>query len=111
MNASTIPVCLPVGSSASSTKPFVRHATTVVRVLFGLMFAVFGLNGFFNFIPPPATLPPEGAMAFVVALMKTGYLMPLIKGTDLSEQSKKINDLNFQPDGTRPTLRSYPGFA
>jgi putative oxidoreductase len=34
--------------------------TTVVRLLMGLAFVVFGLNGFFNFIPAP---PPEGVAA------------------------------------------------
>ncbi len=49
----------------------------------GLMFFVFGLNGFLNFIPPPKEGMPEGAMAFAGAMMKTGYLMQLIKGTEV----------------------------
>jgi len=49
----------------------------------GLMFVVFGLNGFLNFIPQPKTPMPEGAMAFAGALMKTGYMMPLVMGTQL----------------------------
>lgn len=64
-------------------KSLARHLTTAARVLMGLMFAVFGLNGFLEFIPPPTTPIPEGAMAFSTALMKTGYMMPLIKGTEL----------------------------
>lgn len=83
MNASATSACLPVATPASSTSSFVRHVTTVVRILFGLMFTVFGLNGFLNFIPAPAAPPPEGAMTFAIALMKTGYLMPLIKGTEV----------------------------
>ena len=83
MNAPIASVPLPVATPASSTKSFTRHFPTVARVLLGLMFAVFGLNGFLDFIPPPTTPPPEGAMAFAMALMKTGYMMPLIKGTEL----------------------------
>ena len=49
----------------------------------GLMFFVFGLNGFLNFIPPPKSSMPEGAMAFSGALMKTGYMFRLIMGTQL----------------------------
>jgi uncharacterized membrane protein YphA (DoxX/SURF4 family) len=55
----------------------------VARLLMGLAFFVFGLNGFLNFIPRPSTPMPEGAMAFSAALMKTGYMMPLIAGTQL----------------------------
>ena len=60
-----------------------RVARTGSRILLGLVFFVFGLNGFFNFIPaPPPSEIPEGAMAFGYALMKTGYMFPLIKGTE-----------------------------
>ena len=83
MNAPTASVSLPVAAPASSTKSFTHLFPTVARVLLGLMFAVFGLNGFLNFIPAPTTPPPEGAMAFAIALMKTGYMMPLIKGTEV----------------------------
>ena len=74
---------LPSDTPMSSTQAFTRHFPTIARVLLGLMLAVLGLNGFLNFIPPPATPPPESAMAFAMALMKTGYMMPLIKGTEL----------------------------
>jgi uncharacterized membrane protein YphA (DoxX/SURF4 family) len=60
-----------------------RHLTTAARLLMGLMFFVFGLNGFLNFIPQPKTPMPEGALAFVGALMKTGYMFPLIAGTQV----------------------------
>jgi hypothetical protein len=49
----------------------------------GLAFLVFGLNGFLNFLPQPSMALPERAVAFVEALMKTGYMMPLIFGTQL----------------------------
>jgi uncharacterized membrane protein YphA (DoxX/SURF4 family) len=56
---------------------------TIARVLMGLMFTVFGLNGFLHFIPEPKTPMPEGAVAFAGALMNTGYMMPLVMGTQL----------------------------
>jgi uncharacterized membrane protein YphA (DoxX/SURF4 family) len=62
---------------------FLRHAPTVARVLMGLVFFVFGLSGFINFMPPPPPGFPENAMAFAGALMKTGYMFPLIKGTEV----------------------------
>ncbi|HEY3494073.1 MAG TPA: DoxX family protein [Polyangiaceae bacterium] len=51
------------------------------RITLGLLFSVFGLNGFLNFIPQP---PHGGAAgAFLGALAATGYMFPLIKGTEL----------------------------
>ena len=47
----------------------------------GLGFLVFGLNGFFHFIPQPKDAMPPGAMDFFGALMKTGYMIPLIFAT------------------------------
>lgn len=70
-------------TDASSEKSWTRHLPTIARVLLGLMFLVFGLNGFLNFIPLPKDPIPEGAMAFFGAMMKTGYLMPLVKGTEV----------------------------
>jgi uncharacterized membrane protein YphA (DoxX/SURF4 family) len=49
----------------------------------GLPFVVFGLNGFFNFIPPPPTPLPEKAIQFAGALMNSGYMMQLIGATQL----------------------------
>ena len=66
-----------------ATKSFTRLLPTVARLLMGLPLIVFGLNGFFNFIPQPTTPLPEGAAAFAEALMKSGYMMQLIGGTQL----------------------------
>lgn len=52
------------------------------RLILGLMFFVFGLNGFLNFIPPPPTMP-EKAVAFFNGIMSTGYFFPLLKGTEV----------------------------
>lgn len=51
------------------------------RLLLGLIYFVFGLNGFLNFIPPPPSMP-EGAMGFFTALMATGYFLPVLKATE-----------------------------
>jgi uncharacterized membrane protein YphA (DoxX/SURF4 family) len=72
---------MPTNSPAP--KSFSRHLPAIARVLLGLMFLVFGLNGFLNFIPQPKDPIPEGAMAFVGAMMKTGYLFQLVKGTEV----------------------------
>ncbi|MCB9539427.1 MAG: DoxX family protein [Myxococcales bacterium] len=56
-------------------------ATTGARILLGLVFFVFGLNGFLGFMPQPPQ-PPE-AGAFLGALAATGYMFPLIKGTEV----------------------------
>ena len=45
----------------------------VVRVLLGLMFLVFGLNGFLNFMPAPKDMPQE-IMTVVGSLMQAGYI-------------------------------------
>lgn len=58
-----------------------RYLPTIVRFLMGLSLFVFGLNGFLNFIPPPSTPMPEAAMAFIGALMASGYMMQLIACT------------------------------
>lgn len=52
---------------------FGRIATAIVRILLGLMFLVFGLNGFLNFMPPPKDMPQE-IMDVMGALMKAGYI-------------------------------------
>lgn len=61
-----------------------HYAPVVARFVLGAVFFVFGLNGFLNFIPPPAGPMPEGAVAFGGALMQTGYMFPLIKGTEVA---------------------------
>lgn len=53
----------------------------IARILLGLIFFVFGLNGFLNFLPAPPM--PEAAGAFAGALAATGYMFPLIKGVEV----------------------------
>ena len=50
-----------------------KIATLIARTLLGLIFVVFGLNAFLNFIPLP---PPKGELAgdFMKALFVSHYL-------------------------------------
>jgi uncharacterized membrane protein YphA (DoxX/SURF4 family) len=64
------------------TKSTARYFPATARVLMGLVFFVFGLNGFLHFIPQPATLPNQVA-DYMGALLRTGYMLPLIMGTQL----------------------------
>ena len=62
-------------------RSFRRCLPAVARILMGLIFFVFGLNGFLHFIPQPKAPMPEAALSFVGALMKPGYMLRLIFGT------------------------------
>ncbi|MEZ4871317.1 MAG: acyltransferase [Bdellovibrionales bacterium] len=56
-------------------------AALVSRYVLGLIFFVFGLNGFLGFITPPAPTAEGGA--FLGALGATGYMFPFIKGVEV----------------------------
>jgi uncharacterized membrane protein YphA (DoxX/SURF4 family) len=71
-------------TGSAPKKTFSRHFPTIARVLLGLMFFVFGLNGFLNFIPqPPKESMPAAIVAFTEAMMATGYFLKLVKGTEV----------------------------
>lgn len=55
-----------------------NKAKTVTRILFGVLWLVFGLNFFFNFLPPQPPAPEE-AMKFLGGLMANPYMFPVIK--------------------------------
>lgn len=59
------------------------HSKVVLgaRVFLGLIFVVFGLNGFLGFLPAPPL--PQEAGAFIGALVESGYLMKLVKLTEV----------------------------
>ena len=69
---------------APRPRAIVRHAATGARVLLGLVFFAFGLDGFLHFVPQPdpSTMPP-GSVALAGAFMASGYMFPLIKGTEV----------------------------
>ena len=54
---------------------------TAARLLLGFALVLFGLNGFFQFMPQPAL--PEPAMEFLGALLATGYLMFIVKAIEI----------------------------
>jgi len=48
----------------------------IVRILLGLVFVVFGLNGFLHFIPQPP-MPPSDALTFFTVMIKSHYMVPI----------------------------------
>ncbi|HEY0780041.1 MAG TPA: hypothetical protein VGD56_18900 [Gemmatirosa sp.] len=50
-----------------------RIASTIARYLLGLIFTVFGLNGFLHFLPQPPMTGPAGQ--YFVVLATTNYLI------------------------------------
>jgi uncharacterized membrane protein YphA (DoxX/SURF4 family) len=73
----------PTMEAKTQSRPVARYLVAAARILMGLPFFVSGLNGLFHFLPEPQPDLPEGAIAFATALVKTGYMMPLIFGTQL----------------------------
>ena len=60
-----------------------RYLPAIARVLMGLMFFVFGLNGFLRFIPEPKKQMSEAAMGLMSGMMKSGYMLPMVAGTQV----------------------------
>jgi hypothetical protein len=54
----------------------------VARTLLGLVFFVFGLNFFLNFLPQPP--PPKEALPFFDGLTSSGYVFPVIKALEVA---------------------------
>jgi len=52
-------------------EPLVKIAVLIARILLGLMFTVFGLNGFFHFLP--MQLPPGDAGTLFTIMFKYGW--------------------------------------
>lgn len=80
-DASTRPSAQP--NTQPKARSFSRYAVPVARTLMGLVFFVCGLDGFLHFLPQPTEPPSEAAMSFAMALFKSGYMFPLIKGTEV----------------------------
>jgi uncharacterized membrane protein YphA (DoxX/SURF4 family) len=70
-----------VETEGRQKKPALRIATAIVRILLGLMFLIFGLNGFLNFMPQPKDVPQE-IMTVMGALVKAGY-MTVVSGAEV----------------------------
>jgi uncharacterized membrane protein YphA (DoxX/SURF4 family) len=59
----------------------VKAAVLVARLLLGLVFTIFGLNGFLHFIP--GMQMPDRAVSFFTGLAATGYMLPLLFATQV----------------------------
>lgn len=55
-----------------------------LRLILGMIFLVFGINGFVQFIPmpPPPTEGPVGAM--IAGFAASGYFFPVLKMTEIA---------------------------
>ena len=60
-----------------------RFLPTSTRLFLGLVFTVFGLNGFFHFLPVPP-MPASRAATLVGAFLQSGYLMQLVFATEVT---------------------------
>ncbi|HEV8083026.1 MAG TPA: hypothetical protein VGP55_07490 [Chitinophagaceae bacterium] len=80
MSQSTAGVLTQPSITFSKSKAFTVTAH-IARAILGLIFLVFGLNGFLHFIPMP---PPTGAAAdFSTGLFKGQYFFPLMAFTQV----------------------------
>lgn len=61
--------------------PITRKLPAATRLLLGLAFLVFGLNGFLQFLPMPPLPGPGGAL--MGAFAASGYMFPFIKATEV----------------------------
>lgn len=52
-----------------------KIAALIARLLLGIAFLVFGLNGFLRFLPMPTTLPPGPTGQFLAALFASHFVL------------------------------------
>ena len=57
--------------------------STITRAVLGFAFVIFGLNYFFNFLPPPKQPPPADATAFLRLFIGAKF-MALIKAVEVA---------------------------
>lgn len=69
-------------TQTSTTSKAVKISAIITRTLLGLIFVVFGLNGFLNFIPM-GPMPEGPAGAFMGGLAQSGYFFPFLKGAEV----------------------------
>jgi uncharacterized membrane protein YphA (DoxX/SURF4 family) len=62
-----------------------KTAVLIARLMLGLIFLVFGLDYFLNFLSHIINFPPAGkkADAFFGAISATGYFFPFLKGIEV----------------------------
>src|SRR2546425_11293964 len=56
-----------------------KTAVVIARTLLGIIFVVFGLNGFLPFLPQPEM--PPAAIAFFGGLAASGFMLPTLFST------------------------------
>jgi putative oxidoreductase len=103
-----------------------KTASTIARYLLGLMFTIFGLNGFLNFIPQPPPTNPLALQFFVAIssshfaafffavqlisglLLLSGFFVPLAL-TLLAAEIYNILafHLTFAPEAIAPALVAF----
>lgn len=59
-----------------------NKAFTVLTVIYGLFWLIFGLNGFVHFFPIPE--PAGEAGELMTALTRSGYIIPLVYGSEIA---------------------------
>jgi uncharacterized membrane protein YphA (DoxX/SURF4 family) len=65
-----------------TTRNSASKLVTAARLVLGLIFFVFGLNGFLHFIPQPPVTGTAGT--FMGGLAATGYFFPLLKSVEVA---------------------------
>ena len=58
-----------------------KTAVLIARILLGIIFLVFGLNGFLHFLPQPEM--PQAAIAFFGGLAASGFMLPTLFATQV----------------------------
>jgi hypothetical protein len=61
-----------------TTRSFTRFFPPLARILLGLPLFLSGLSGLLKLLPQASAPMAEGAMEFSMALINTGYMLPII---------------------------------
>ena len=88
-----------------------KMAVPVARILLGLLFLVFGLNGFLLFLPQPP-LPPGDMLTFVTVMGKSHYMMPGLRGA--GDRRAVVAHWQIRATGADSTCagdREHPDYA
>ena len=62
------------------TNKTMQYLPMIARLLLGVYFLIFGLNGFFHFLPQPPM--PDEAGKTIGAIFTPSYQMPLVKAIE-----------------------------
>jgi predicted enzyme related to lactoylglutathione lyase len=82
----------------------------IARLVMGLGFTVFGLNGFFHFMPEPKQQMSEGATALMTGFLKSGYMFPLVAGNQLVVGILLLINRFARADSHHARPCQHPGF-